>query len=54
MNKEQKNLLIGILEKTKKDLDMHEMMEFGDDLNELLDFANALDVDKDFDDGGIN
>jgi len=42
INKEQKDLLIGILEKTLKNLNMSESMEYGDDLNILLYKADKI------------
>ena len=46
LNQEQKDLLIGILEHTKDNLDIQESMEFGTNLIALKDFANDLKIES--------
>jgi hypothetical protein len=47
INQEQKDLLIGILEKTHAELDMDESMQFGEDLLILSENAKAIKVQTD-------
>ena len=44
ITQEQKDLLIGILEKAYEDLDMPETMEFGKDINVLIEQAKITEV----------
>lgn len=46
INREQKDLLISVLEKTLKKLDIADSMEFGTDLRHLLNETNKLKTEE--------
>jgi len=46
INKEQKDILISIVEKTIDDMDMDESMEFGEDIRIILEEVKKLEVEK--------
>ena len=44
LDQEQKDLLIGILEKTYEDLDMPDVFEYGEDIQVLIEQAKIIEV----------
>ena len=46
LNQEQKDLLIGILEKGYEDLDMPDTLEFGKDIQVLIEQAKIIEVQQ--------
>ena len=46
LNENQKDILISMLKKTKEDLGMQECMEFGEDINILIDFVKEIESEN--------